>query len=218
MISILPALSLFTQGFFLSLGPCLITCGPILFPYILATNQDWREGLSSTLIFLLSKCAVYVLLGLVFGYIGAYILGIYASGAGRIIWLIGAFSVIFLGVFVSISSKVQNPYCRFLARWAGEKAPANLVWLGVIVGLLPCLPLTAALLEIALLSKNIFAGALYGLFFGLGTVLSPLLILGVAAGGIKQWIKQDERFTRALNLICGIVLVLTGVYMIFMRL
>ncbi len=85
----------------------------------------------------------------------------------------------------------------------------------MLVGLSPCIPLIGVLIEIALLSDNFLAGFAYSFFFGIGTVLSPMLLLGAVVplvGGVI-----DRRISRAFTYICGAMLILAGVYLIFRR-
>jgi sulfite exporter TauE/SafE len=86
---------------------------------------------------------------------------------------------------------------------------------GMLVALSPCLPLIGILLEIALLSKGLFSGVIYSLFFGIGTMLSPLLLLGAViplVGG-----RIDAKRFKIFTCLCGIMLVLVGLYLIFRR-
>ncbi len=195
---------LFAQGFFLGFGPCLMTCAPILLPYA-ATRKNWREGLFSALSFSLARVAVYVVLGALFGYFGAYILNFYYhSAAGYYVKTVMAGVVVIIGSAVIAGKDTNVRFCG-----AGQ---GNMFLLGLLAGLSPCLPLIGILTEVALISDNFFTGALYSLSFGAGTVLSPILLIGAFAPVVGRAL--TERFARTFSVICGVLLVGIGFYIL----
>ena len=199
-------LYLFVQGFFLGFGPCLMTCAPIIIPYV-GTKKDWREGLAATLSFSLGRLAVYLVLGGLFGYFGAYILkAYYSSGISYYIKAVLASIVIILGVAVISGKDFNFKFCRAVE--------GNMAVLGLLVGLSPCIPLIGIMIEIALFSDNFLAGLVYSFFFGMGTILSPILLIGAIAPVIGGALTQ--RFARTFNAVCGALLIIVGLY-IFIR-
>jgi sulfite exporter TauE/SafE len=196
-------LYLFAQGFFLGCGPCLATCAPILLPYA-GTRKSWREGLASALSFSLGRVIVYVALGSIFGYFGAYILRYYySSGIDHYIRTALSALIVLTGLAVISGRELDIKFCRV--------AEGNMVLMGVLVGLSPCVPLIGVMTEIALFSKGLFSGAVYSLFFGIGTVISPMLLMGALAPSIGGAISR--RFARAFAVVCGILLVFIGLYL-----
>lgn len=217
MISVEIAVSLFLQGLVLGSGPCLMTCAPILLPFIAGTQKSWKEGLFSTLLFSASKAAVYIVLAVVFGYFGALILKVMSSSAGSIIWAAGALFIIYLGIRVIIGGKDLTGNCPKDVKHPEIRSKWNFIALGIFVGLSPCLPLTAALLQVALASDGIFDAAIYGLMFGIGTVISPLVILGSLAGTVPQIMKKNKNALKILNVLSGVLLLATGLYLLIRR-
>jgi len=193
-------LYLLLQGFFFGYGPCLITCAPIILPYA-GTKKTWKEGFFTTLSFSLGRLAVYTILGGLFGYFGAFILKYYfASGFYYYIQTILSVIMISIGVAILLGKETGFRFCG-----TGE---GNMAVLGVLVGLSPCMPLIGILLEIALLSKSFLAGLVYSFCFGIGTVISPLLLLGAVIphfGG-----KIDKKYFKVFSYVCGIMLILIG--------
>jgi len=195
------------QGFFLGFGPCLMTCAPIILPYA-GTKRTWQEGLFATLSFSLGRIVVYVILGGLFGYFGAFILKFYySSGAYYYIQALLAAILMLIGAAILFGKRVDFKFCGV--------NEGNMFIVGMLVALSPCLPLIGILLEIALLSKGLFSGVIYSLFFGIGTMLSPLLLLGAViplVGG-----RIDAKRFKIFTCLCGIMLVLVGLYLIFRR-
>jgi len=195
-------LYLLVQGFFLGYGPCLVTCVPILLPYTI-TKGHWKEGLEAALTFSLSRLAVYVVLGGLSGYIGAFLMQYYYTSMFKF-YIQGAlvFALILIGTLILFGKDTGLKFCRV--------EEGNMVILGILVGLSPCLPLLGILLEIALLSNNFLEGMIYSFSFGIGTVLSPMLIIGALAPVVGRRI--DQRIKRGFVFICGLLIILMGVY------
>jgi len=190
------------QGFFLGYGPCLVTCVPILLPYTL-TKKHWRQGFEATLTFSLSRLAVYVVLGGISGYIGAYLMQFfYETMVHFYIQGIMAFMLLFIGILVLFGKDTGIKFCQV--------KEGNMVILGILVGISPCLPLIGILLEIALLSDNFISGMIYSFTFGIGTVLSPLLLIGTIAPLVGK--RLSERIQRVFVYLCGIFLIIMGLY------
>jgi sulfite exporter TauE/SafE len=89
----------------------------------------------------------------------------------------------------------------------------NMVILGILVGLSPCLPLVGVLLEIALLSKGFFDGVIYSFAFGIGTVLSPMLLIGTLAPMIGK--RVDLKVRKYFIFACGFLLILMGLFVFY---
>jgi sulfite exporter TauE/SafE len=205
---------LFIQGFAVGSGPCLLICAPILLPYIAGTKRTWQEGLKATLVFGLTRLLVYTLLGGAVGYIGYYLFRLFLIQFwGAMLAVLAGTLIILLGLLIVAGKEINDPFCKYLQKNTVEKGDRSMVWLGVILGLSPCLPLIAVLMEIMFISAKFYQGFLYGLAFGIGTVISPpLLLLGTLAPLISGKIQ-----TRYFNMICGSLLILFGIYLILNR-
>jgi len=147
-----------------------------------------------TIAFGFGRVFSYTLLGIISGYIG--------RSFGFLI------SKTWIGVFImmlGVSILLKYPK-KCLFRFRSELP----FLLGIVVGLAPCPPLLA-LLSLALLEKSIFIGALMGLSFGLGTILSPIIVLGFMAG---KWAERSTGFMEINIKVCGLFLILLGLWKI----
>jgi sulfite exporter TauE/SafE len=207
------------QGFVVGAGPCLFVCAPILLPYLAGTRRTWQEGLKATLIFGLTRLMIYSLLGGVVGYVGYYIFkfAFYNRIWGKYLWTFAGSFIILLGILIILGKWMKNPLCRFLQKHALENSAGSMVILGIVIGLSPCLPLLAILTEVMFLAKDFFQGFFYGFAFGIGTVISPLLLLGALAPLIPAKLFKSELASRIFSIICGILLILIGIYIIQLR-
>ncbi len=207
------------QGFVIGAGPCMLICAPILLPYIAGTRRTWQEGLRATLVFGLTRLLVYSFLGGIVGYVGYYIFKyiFYNRVWGRYLWAAGGIFIIFLGILIILGKWVRNPVCRFLQKQTLEDSTKSMIFLGMVIGISPCLPLLAVLTEIMFLAKDFFQGVVYGCAFGIGTVISPLLLLGALTPFISSILFRSEWSFRIFNFICGILMILVGGYIIWQR-
>lgn len=185
----------------------MLVCAPILLPYIAGTRRTWQEGLKATLIFGITRLIVYSILGGAVGYVGYYLFQLFQNQLwGKILWGSAGLFVIALGILIMIGREWRNPFCELL-----QKRNLSMVVLGAVIGLFPCLPLLAVLTEIMFISEKFYQGFLYGFAFGVGTVVSPLLLLGALAAYVPGKLLRGEKY---FNIFCGALLALFGIYLV----
>lgn len=197
MIDVLSALVL---GFTYGIGPCTISCAPIVVPLLMASSKNRKQGVISSFVFSFGRVLSYVLLGFVTGWIGSKI-DFFISKK-----ILGIFFIILgLAVFFKFQGK-----CILKSRIKITGYLMSFVT-GFVYGLGPCPPLIA-LLGMAALSKSAIAGALMGLLFGIGTIISPIIILGFFSG----WIAKQKEFKQVIPYVSGAFLVIMGaIYILF---
>lgn len=211
-------LSILIQGFVIGAGPCMLVCAPILLPYIAGTKRTWQEGLKAALIFGLTRLVIYTLMGGVVGYIGYYLFQLFRAKVwGMYLWIIAGIFIIALGVLIILGKGVKNPVCRILQKLTLEDSAKSMIFLGIVIGFSPCLPLIAVLTEIMFLAEEFYQGFVYGFAFGIGTVISPLLLLGALTPLIPAKLIKSEKSMKVFSCICGILLVLAGIYIIWQK-
>jgi sulfite exporter TauE/SafE len=197
MFDVLNALVL---GFSYGIGPCTISCAPLIVPLIMSVSKNRREGIILSLIFSVGRIISYVLLGFLAGWLGNTI-NLFVSKK-----VLGIFFVV---VGSAVLFKIQGK-CILKSKIKITSGWMALVT-GFIFGLGPCPPLLG-LLGLAVLTKSALTGALMGLVFGIGTIVSPIIILGLFSG----WIAKNPEFRRVIPYVSGGFLILMGIaYIIF---
>lgn len=208
------AFALFLTGIALGAGPCLASCGPMLISYTAATKKGIKDSLRLYLIFSLSRIFVYLILGLVVGLLSqVFLLGSYQQDIAKFIYLIGGGFIFLLGLLIMLGREPRFKFCQVLRNNFIEKDAKSIFVFGLVVGISPCAPLIAVLSYIGLASLSWFKGALLSLSFGLGTVISPLVLLVIFAGFINKLFKQNEHFYALFQKICGAILCFLGLHL-----
>jgi sulfite exporter TauE/SafE len=189
-------------GLLFGLGPCLSTCAPVIVPVIASSAKNYKEGFLSAIIFSAGRILSYAVLGFIFGLFGKE-LEIYMSGKviGLFMILLGAFTFFnYHKKCILPKIKVTNYFMLFFA--------------GIVMGFTPCGPMGAAL-AIAALTHSALAGMFVGITFGIGTAVSPLLIIGILSGAWAKMVARNPDFAKITRYVSGIFLVGLGiVYML----
>ena len=200
------------------IGPCFLTCAPGLITYVAGTKKHWRAALTDVVIFLTGRLSAYCILGILAGISGGLVRQFSGSPVTSIFKIIGGSISIALGIIVLFNKPGAGGICGI----AHHKACSfgGLFILGFIIGVSPCAPFLALLFEIALISKNAVDGFLYALFFGLGTFLSGLIVIGSVAG-MFVWLPvrflRSKRSDLILRIVCAVLLILLGIAIIAQR-
>jgi sulfite exporter TauE/SafE len=193
---------LFILGVSFGAGPCLASCGPLVISYIAATRKNTLQGLLVYSLFSLARISVYIALALLLYFLGQVALARFMSVFSKAVFIAGGIFIILVGIFLGLGKKIK--YDR-----------GSILTLGLVTGLLPCAPLLTVLLYAALIAKSWLASVFYALAFGIGTFLSPLIILVFLAGWLPSFLPKDkELYRRIFNLICGLITILLGLQLI----
>lgn len=193
-------------GLSLGLTACTVSCLPYMGAWVMARERSLV--MSDTGLFLAGRVSAYALLGLTAGLAGVWLDNTLRSGVGHV--AIGAASIS-AGLWLLVGEARHRPCSAAKGSKAGGAPPFAL---GFSLSLTPCTPL-ASLLAVAAQSGSAPLGAAYGLAFGLGAAVTPLLLvlplLGVFAtrlkahqGWLSLWLKRGA----------GVVLIVLGVYRI----
>lgn len=204
-------LSLFLSGLLFGSGPCIASCGPILISYIAGTKKNTLKSLLVYLLFSSARIFVYLSLSLIIYFLGVFATERFLGNISKYILILGGIFIIAVGLLMMLGRRLEFKSCRFLEKKFLENDKKTVISLGLAVGLVPCAPLLAVLSYIGLVSKAWVNSLLYGLSFGLGTLLSPLILLAMLAGLIPRWLKDKVSvYNQALNFICGFIIVILG--------
>lgn len=191
--------SVWLLGVSMGLTACTVTCLPFMGTWVLGRGGGNREALLDTGIFVLGRVTAYSLLGGLAGALGVWLTHALSGGVGNA--FIGAASF-GAGVWLLLPAR-RKTACGAAQRGAGM--PPFL--LGFSLSLTPCAPL-ASLLAVCALSGGTLSGAGYGLSFGLGAAVTPLLLiiplLGLFGRNLRegrQWLGKWLRWGAAIVLI-----------------
>lgn len=197
-------------------GPCLLVCAPVLITYVAGKQATWKQALSDIFVFLFGRLLAYLALGYLAGLSGIILRQFCNLSLIPFIKALGGAIIVLLGIYVWLG---KEPFS-----WL-HKCKANTIFsfsslfmLGFIIGVFPCAPLLALLLEITLVSKTALNGMFYALFFGLGTLVSGFIVIG-GLSGILTWLPAKLLKSKRSNLIfrifCALLLIWLGLNLIF---
>jgi sulfite exporter TauE/SafE len=194
-------------GLSLGLTACTVTCLPYMGAWVMARERG--TALADTGFFLAGRVSAYGVLGLAAGLAGVWLASVLDGGLGH--FVVGAASIA-AGLWLILGEGRHRP-CG-VARRSSRRASAPPFALGFSLSLTPCAPL-ASLLAVAAQSGSAPLGAAYGVAFGLGAAVTPLLLLlpllGVFAASLKT---QQAWLGRWLKRGAGGVLLVLGIYRI----
>lgn len=207
-------IELFLIGITFSFGPCFLFCGPAALAFIAATKRNAAEGLLAAILFSISRMVVYILLGFLAGGLGRVFLDSLSSFR-KPIFSAGGFLIAVSGIIIMIGRYQQMGFCRIFDKKILERKILGPILFGLIIGILPCLPLSGVLAYIALIAGGAKEGALLGLSFGLGGIVSPIILFGAFSGALAQWVARKPAIYEYFRIACGFILFVIGVRLIF---
>jgi sulfite exporter TauE/SafE len=205
-------INLFLSGLLFGSGPCIASCGPILISYIAGTKKDISNSLLVYLLFSLGRVFVYISFSILIYSVGAFFTERFLGNISKYSIAFGGLFIIVVGLLMLLGKSLKFKSCRILENKLLDQDKKTVITLGLVVGLIPCAPLLAVLSYIGLVSKTWMNSLLYSLSFGLGTLLSPLILLAMLAGLIPRWIKnKNSVYNHLFNFVCGLIIVILGV-------
>jgi sulfite exporter TauE/SafE len=216
-------IKIFISGIILGNGPCLITCTPLVLPYIVGFPQSsseskvWKVGLKLSVIFSISRLIAYSLLGFLSVVFYRFVFGVLGANRAYLQLFLGIL-IVFYGLLflfgVNQRFIVSHPVCASFYAKAAGKMKFNMLLFGLLVGFSPCAPLLSVLTYIAATAKNPLGGLLAGFSFGLGTIITLIIPLGALAGFMVDKIKKSSGFLMAVRCLSATLLIYFGVNLI----
>lgn len=179
----------FLLGLSLGLTACAATCLPFIGTYVLGKAEGRRSGMIDAGLFLSGRLLAYTALGALAGGFGAWFVKHLAEGYGNLV--IGTAALISAALLLERST-TSHAACGTLQR----KALSPLL-MGVALTLIPCAPL-ATLLTSAAAGNSYANGALMGAVFGMGTLLTPMLVLIPATASLAESLRIDQPWVATL--------------------
>lgn len=145
--------------------------------------------------------------------VGKFTIEVVLGSFAKYVFVCGGLFIITLGFFICIGKNIK---LKFL-----QKDKQNIFIIGLIIGLVPCAPLLVILSYVGLVSKSWPQALLYSASFGIGTALSPLLLLVIIASFFNSILENlKEIYCRVFTFLCGLVMMVLGIHLIvqaFMR-
>jgi sulfite exporter TauE/SafE len=200
-----PYLGAFAGGLLYGLVVCTASCLPIVTGYIAGVGAGFGRGVKISLIFNSGRILAYALIGALIGLFGGLFrlfvsdaaispFQVYSSMAfGVVTIVIGA--SIFLKSRKSCDCNVQNTNLAAKGRFGFDVGAFSL---GLSRGLVVCPPLVALLIYSLPFASPVGSVGI-AVLFGLGTTLSPILLLG----GVTGWLLNKAPLFRKWVSIAG---------------
>jgi len=215
-----PFIGSFAIGLIYGLGVCTASCLPIVAGYIAGIGAGFRKGVRVTLLFNSGRVLGYALIGLLVGLLS----GLITLVDPNILSPFQIYSSIFFGaITVAIgigmllrsrkppecnSQNANMPQASKIGRFGFDFGAFTL---GLSRGLIICPPLVSLLLIYALPFSNPAGTMTLAILFGLGTTISPLLVLG----GVTGWLlNKAPLFRKWISLAGAAVLIVLGAFTI----
>jgi len=187
-------------------------CAPLLISYSAIFKKGFKKSLISYLVFSTCKIIGYIILALIW----TKVINLFSN------YLIQRFAVFFYNLLAAFIILVgittvfykkdkPNSFCKVVH--SGNIR--NIGLMGFLVGLSPCLPLIGILNYIAIISSNLTHAAVFSFTFGLGTVISPLLLVVTFSAKISQILSKNKRIEKIIKITGGLVLISLGLIVIF---
>ncbi len=207
-----PYIAALAGGFLYGLVFCTSTCLPYVASYIAGINAGFRKGVTVTLTFNLGRLTAYALIGAAIG-----ALRLLVEETVRTVFQTYsslAFSLVTIALGVWILFK-KPPFCSNCAQETAkvprkrifDKFDVGAYTLGLSRGLLLCAPLLAILAYAVTFASPMDSFAL-SVLFGLGTTLSPILLLGGATGWL---LSKAPLFRKWISRLGAVALIVLGV-------
>jgi uncharacterized protein len=212
-----PYLGSFAIGLIYGLGVCTASCLPILAGYIAGVGAGFRRGVKVTLIFNSGRILAYALIGILIGLLSGLIT-LVAPGVLSPFQIYSSiiFGSITIAIGANILLKARKPHVcniqdvNIAARDKNKRFGFDFgaFTLGLSRGLIICPPLVSLLLLYALPFSSPVGTMTLAVLFGLGTTISPLLVLG----GVTGWLlNKAPLFQKWISVAGAAVLIALGI-------
>ncbi len=213
-----PFLGAFAGGLLYGMVVCTASCLPYIASYIAGIGAGFKKSVGVTLVFNSGRVAGYALIGGIIGvFSGLFRLFVSQSAFSPFqIYSSLAFGIVTIIIGASILLKYKSP-CEFkpadnkslvahgkIGRFGFDYRAFSL---GLSRGLIICPPLIALLIY-SLPFSNPIGSVAIAVLFGLGTALSPMLLLG----GVTGWLlTKAPLFRKWVSLAGAGILIILGI-------
>lgn len=205
---------LFLSGLIFGSGLCMFFCAPILAGFIAAYKPSFKKAVIFYGYFSLAKVASYMIIGALCGAFAGILKSNIYSGYGNVVHIILGIFVLTAGILTCIIKEpLSSKYCSFFSK--GNFKNAGI--LGLLAGFSPCLPLLGILNYIIIISRSPFEGSFYAFIFGMGTVISPVLLLAGLSGKLAGSFSGNNKIKALIRVVSSLLLICLGAGIIFKK-
>jgi sulfite exporter TauE/SafE len=207
-----PYLEALAVGLLYGLAFCTSACLPYVASYIAGIGAGFRKGIIVTSIYNLGRITAYAMIGASIGMLKLVVNDTFLSSFQKYSSLAFGVVTIVIGISILLKSKPSSCTCtvekekNFGTRKLTERFDVRAFSLGLTRGLIVCPPLVALLIYSMTFTAPIDSFAV-AVLFGLGTALSPILLLG----GVTGWLlNKAPLFRKWISIIGAGILVVLG--------
>ena len=205
---------LFLSGLILGSGPCLGFCAPILTGFIAVHKPSLKKALISYFSFSWAKIVSYMVLGALCGIFSGILKSNFFVNYLNIINIVLGVFVLLIGVLTLLFKEpLGSKYCLFLSQ--GNLKNASI--LGLLAGFSPCLPLLGILNYIIIISHSPLEGSFYAFIFGLGTTISPVILMVALVGKLSGGFLSNHKIKILIRVVSSLILIYLGSRIILQR-
>ncbi len=215
-----PYLGAFAGGLLYGLAVCTASCLPIVAGYIAGVGSGFTKSVKITFIFNSGRVLAYALIGAVIG-LFSWSLRFFVSEAAISPFQVYSslvFGIVTIGIGGWLVYKARKPPCGRSGQDTKKMAAAGKAGkygvdfgafsLGLTRGLIICPPLIA-LLAYSLPFTSPVGSVGIAVLFGVGTAISPMLLLG----GVTGWLlSKAPLFRKWVSIAGGAVLIVLGLF------
>lgn len=212
-----PYVEAFAVGLLYGLVFCTSSCLPYIASYIAGIGADFRKGVIATLIYNMGRVTAYALIGGLIGILSGVFRFMVSESSLSTFQQYSSFGfgivTIIIGVSILLKSRSTsipcNPECNKTTglKKISKNFDVRAFSLGFSRGLIICPPLALLLLYSIPFAAPIDSFAV-AVLFGLGTALSPMLLLG----GVTGWLlNKAPLFRKWISIAGGGLLIVLGV-------
>jgi sulfite exporter TauE/SafE len=218
-----PFLGAFASGLVFGLAYCTASCLPVVAGYIAGIGSGFKQSVRLTLVFNAGRVVAYSLIGALIGMFGG-VLTFFVSEEAIAPFQVYA-SVAFglataaIGVYLMLQVRKTKTGCECSQpqvaaatnRMQRYGVDFGAFTLGFTRGLIICAPLIL-LLSTSFTLVDAAGSVGIAFLFGLGTTISPILLLG----GVTGWLlNKAPLFRKWISIAGGIVLLLMGIVSVY---
>ncbi len=210
-----PYLASLILGLLYGLTFCASACLPYIISYIAGIGAGFKKGVIITTVYNSGRIVAYAIIGTTVGLLGTVISEEFFSSYqqyssiafGAVIVVVGV--NILMKKFGTCTCTTKEPDSLGVSKLT-QRFDVRAFSMGFTRGLVLCPPLIALLLYAVTFSQ--VDCTILAVLFGVGTALSPLLLLGGATGWL---LNKAPLFSKWLSRIGGIALVVMGLSVLF---